>query len=238
MANHCGHCGTPLPVGNDSDRCWKHGGPVLTEESRICCPFCKELILAEASKCRHCGEFLTTGGVPASSGLSQAQGVESAARKYAEIKRNRKPATGPGDWIARHTIWTFLLGALLIGWVGSAFVQRNNTVTQTESETVSAGTAKASAPPATPEELRQARLLYASEFDQHMIDAGIESKTTVKDSDWSTLQVTYALAGRVTANEFGKEIDFDRLKALGFKKVVLTNGFHGELGQAFEWLVF
>jgi hypothetical protein len=52
---------------------------------------------------------------------------------------------------------------------------------------VSTETAKASAPPATPKELRQARLLYAAEFDREVIDSGIESKTTGKDSDWATL---------------------------------------------------
>jgi hypothetical protein len=28
------------------------------------------------------------------------------------------------------------------------------------------------------------------------------------------------------ANDLGKKIDFDKLKQLGFKKVILTNGFY------------
>jgi Zn-dependent protease len=77
----------------------------------------------------------------------------------------------------------------------------------------------------------------AVEFDRHMIESGIESTSRVSGPDRTALQITYALAGRVTANEFGKKIAFGQLKALRFKKVILTNGFGGDLGQAYEWPV-
>ena len=70
-------------------------------------------------------------------------------------------------------------------------------------------------------------------MDQSLIDKGIESTTTATGPGFTTLQITYALAGRVMANEFQKNFDFDRLKQLGFKKVVLTNG-----DQSFMWPVF
>jgi hypothetical protein len=59
VANFCVQCGLPLAIGNESDRCNEHGGPPLAPGAQAHCPFCKELILAGAKKCRHCGEFLT-----------------------------------------------------------------------------------------------------------------------------------------------------------------------------------
>jgi hypothetical protein len=59
MANFCSTCGIPLPINSDTQYCSQHGGPPLSPESQIRCPFCKETILAEAKKCRFCGEFLT-----------------------------------------------------------------------------------------------------------------------------------------------------------------------------------
>lgn len=59
MPNYCRECGIPLPVDTESECCWQHGGPSLNAESKIRCPFCKEPILAEAKKCRWCGEFLS-----------------------------------------------------------------------------------------------------------------------------------------------------------------------------------
>lgn len=55
--------------------------------------------------------------------------------------------------------------------------------------------------------------------------------------DGTTLLITYALAGRVSANDLGKRLDFTRLHALGFKKVEFTNGMGGNLGTSFSWLV-
>jgi DNA-directed RNA polymerase subunit RPC12/RpoP len=58
MGNFCGRCGTPLPIGTASDFCSAHGGPQVTPDATIRCPFCAEQILASAKKCKHCGEFL------------------------------------------------------------------------------------------------------------------------------------------------------------------------------------
>src|SRR5579863_966040 len=58
MANYCVSCGKPLPIGSESDYCGDHGGPPLTPEATIRCPYCSEVILALAKKCKHCGEFI------------------------------------------------------------------------------------------------------------------------------------------------------------------------------------
>ena len=58
MANFCGRCGVPLPIGTDSEFCSRHGGPEVAPDAAIKCPFCSEAILADAKKCKHCGEFL------------------------------------------------------------------------------------------------------------------------------------------------------------------------------------
>jgi hypothetical protein len=75
MANYCSTCGTPLPIDSSAEHCWQHGGPPLTSDSLIRCPFCKEIIFAQATKCRFCGEFL-------SKPTSVAVGPPSPTRRY------------------------------------------------------------------------------------------------------------------------------------------------------------
>jgi DNA-directed RNA polymerase subunit RPC12/RpoP len=64
MADFCASCGKPMPIGSESLFCTAHGGPALKDDDQIRCPFCRELILAQAQKCKHCGEFLQTSPAP------------------------------------------------------------------------------------------------------------------------------------------------------------------------------
>ena len=89
----------------------------------------------------------------------------------------------------------------------------------------------------TPAELRISRKSYAAGLDSRFIENGVESTTTTSGAQDTTLRITYALTGRVAANQIGKSLDFDHLKELGFKKVVLTNGFEDELNETFTWTV-
>jgi hypothetical protein len=91
--------------------------------------------------------------------------------------------------------------------------------------------------PLTPAELRTSRKSYAAGLDRIFIENGVESTTKTAGPQDTTLHITHALTGRVAANRIGKSLDFDHLKELGFKKVVLTNGFQDELNETFSWTV-
>jgi hypothetical protein len=53
----CVGCGIPLREDNTSETCSECAGPQPRSKK---CPFCKEQIIADASKCKHCGEYLDT----------------------------------------------------------------------------------------------------------------------------------------------------------------------------------
>jgi len=92
-------------------------------------------------------------------------------------------------------------------------------------------------PPPTKLEQRSLRKAYAAEFDQNMIEHRIESTTRAEGPENTTLTITCALTSRVMANDVSKNLDWDRLQQLGFRKVRLTNGFDGEMREGFSWNV-
>jgi len=70
-----------------------------------------------------------------------------------------------------------------------------------------------------------------------MVDAGFEMTTKATGKQNTVLHIKYALTGRVTSNAIGKGLDFAQLRELGFKKVVMTNGFADELEETYTWTV-
>ena len=91
--------------------------------------------------------------------------------------------------------------------------------------------------PVSPQEARAARKAYAASFDQAMLDLGVESTTRTAGPQDTTFKITYALTGRVMANAVSKRLDWDELRKLGFRKVILTSGFEDEMNETYSWNV-
>jgi hypothetical protein len=154
-------------------------------------------------------------------------------------KRKQVPVSGtPIAWGMVILLAFGCFGALQMIWFGPT----EKTASQTEPTPVDASPAAdtAAVQPIvnlSPKEMKEARIRYAADVDKQMLDAGIESSTLAWGPDATTLQITYALAGRVAANELQKNLNFEELRTLGFKKVVLTNGLDDGAGNSFEWAV-
>jgi zinc-ribbon domain len=85
------------------------------------------------------------------------------------------------------------------------------------------------------EPARQLRKSFAHQFDRKMLEARLESRTKTFGAEDATLLITDSLAGQIRARKIVDALDFELLNKLGFKKVVYTNGFEGEIGTTFTW---
>ena len=86
---------------------------------------------------------------------------------------------------------------------------------------------------ATPVQLRAARKAYAQKIDDTLLK--LESSPPLKTTDpVTTLQIKYALPAESLRTGLEGKVDFDELKAVDLKKVVLTNGFQSELAESFS----
>jgi len=85
------------------------------------------------------------------------------------------------------------------------------------------------------EPARQLRKTFAAQFDRKMFEAHLESTTKTYGAEDTALFITDALAGQIRAKKIAGALDFELLNKLGFKKVVYTNGFEGEIGTMFTW---
>ena len=113
MAQFCGQCGRPLPIGSESDRRHFHGGPPLATGAQIRCPFCKEVISVDSKICKFCGGFLEQRlagpSVP----------IRGSAVGAVALPLRRSERTGGisriFDWMRSHPILTILLLLLFLG---------------------------------------------------------------------------------------------------------------------------
>ncbi len=88
---------------------------------------------------------------------------------------------------------------------------------------------------------KELRVQYAQIIDNATLDMGIESTTRATGPDRTTLYIKDVLAGRVGARAIERGLlsgpGLIALKALGFRKVVYTNGFESELGETYSWTI-
>lgn len=131
-------------MGNNSDYCDEHGGPHLPVNAQIRCPFCRELILAGAQKCRFCGEFLKRPRAIAPVEVTAVSGGTAVALNQS---RTEGFAGRVGNWVGRHPVWTCLLLILFFGYVGRSAIESERGVGQQSSATIPRQSAENSAEP-------------------------------------------------------------------------------------------
>jgi hypothetical protein len=93
----------------------------------------------------------------------------------------------------------------------------------TESPPVAPAAVDSLEPPAkspTPED----RIVAAKLLDQLFLHAGVESTTLATGPAHTTLYIKDILAGRVRAQAMQENIPWDKLRGLGFRRVIYTNG--------------
>jgi hypothetical protein len=70
-----------------------------------------------------------------------------------------------------------------------------------------------------------ARELYAATLQEHYYDEGLDIKVSVEGKDSTTLRLKYVLFTDVWIHHFKKSPQIQEQAALGFKKVILSDGF-------------
>jgi hypothetical protein len=96
--------------------------------------------------------------------------------------------------------------------------------------TIAPAPASAIAAPVTTKSLADQRKEYAADVDRRFLDGAIESRTEARGT---TLVIHSAAAGRVFAQKLDEALPFERLEAMGFRRVVLTDDYH----STFTWKI-
>lgn len=82
----------------------------------------------------------------------------------------------------------------------------------------------------------QSRQIFASIIEEGFIKAGMDVQAVAQGTEKKTLKIKYALMGKPMVYKFENDAKIsEQAGALGFKKVVYTNGFESSLGMS--WTV-
>ena len=83
---------------------------------------------------------------------------------------------------------------------------------------------------------QQLREMYASMLEESFMKNGIDAKVRAGGKDMERLSVTYALMSQPLVYKFQNDMQLPaQARAVGFKKVVYSNGFESDLGKS--WTV-
>ncbi|MEI6125055.1 MAG: SH3 domain-containing protein [Pseudomonadota bacterium] len=73
----------------------------------------------------------------------------------------------------------------------------------------------------------EARKLFAKQYENTLLDKGLDFYATTEGEDNTTFKLKYALMTRPLAHQMSKETDFlSTLKSLGFRTAILTDGYN------------
>ena len=79
----------------------------------------------------------------------------------------------------------------------------------------------------------QARVMYASSVEEIFVKNGMDAKVRAGGSGREQLTITYALMSQPLVYKFQNEMDLPaQAKTMGFKRLILTNGFESSLGHS------
>lgn len=83
---------------------------------------------------------------------------------------------------------------------------------------------------------QQLREMYASMLEENFMKNGIDAKVRASGKDMERLSVTYALMSQPLVYKFQNDMQLpSQARAVGFKKVVYSNGFESDFGKT--WTV-
>lgn len=259
MSNYCRECGKPLPIDSDSAACWQHGGPALTANSKIQCPFCKETIFAESKKCRFCGEFFVEQvPVPQVTPRTQQAAVTPPIKPTGDRAPQPKrdgtkslPDDVVGYWMGRHWIWTILILLLLIASFRRVFVVSDTPVSpnlssQTPLSTGDNPNEKAPAsvverpslfPPTPVKTLTpaEARAAYAIAMGLDLRKQGIDATVGAGGKNKDELHISMPMTYETMREILAMPAINSTVPNMGFKKLTLADKFEGQISLARMW---
>lgn len=83
---------------------------------------------------------------------------------------------------------------------------------------------------------QQVRVMYASSVKEIFIKNGLDAEVRASGSAKEQLTITYALMSQPLVYKFQNEMDLPaQAKSMGFKRLILTNGFESSLGRSWTF---